>query len=418
MLNRRILIISNNALSDSNSNGRTLKNFFDGNDKENLAQFYIQPDAPDFEACGSFFCATDGQVLRSFLKRKKAGGVVEKKENEQDKIASAVTKSKKAKKTPFTMLLRSFLWNRRKWREDFYIWVESFKPEMVLLQAGDSPFLYDLAVEIAKKYNAPLVIYNSEDYYFKNYNYLKRGGFFYPAFRTILKKATKKAVNYASLSIYISEDLKNTYDEEFGKNSDYIYTSTEVEPCVKDSDEPVFSYLGNLGLNRHLGLIKIAKELNQINSEYKLDVYGKLPNEEVKKAFDSCNAINYKGLVSYDEVKKVIKNSMLVFHTESFESFYAKDICHGFSTKIADSLASGTCFVLFAPEHISCAKYVKEKDCAVLITDESELKDKLSEVISSKDKRSYYIEKAIEVAKENHNARKNREKFTALLNNL
>ena len=42
-----------------------------------------------------------------------------------------------------------------------------FNPDIVLLQAGDCAFMFRLAVEVAEKYNAELVIYNSEGYYFK-----------------------------------------------------------------------------------------------------------------------------------------------------------------------------------------------------------------------------------------------------------
>ena len=228
----------------------------------------------------------------------------------------------------------------------------------------------------------------------------------------------KRAIVHSSLSIYISEDLKLLYGGEFDKNSDFIYTATDVVPCIKDSDEPVFSYLGNLGLNRHIGLIEIANALNSISSDYKLDVYGKLPNDEVKAAFEDCSAIDYKGLISYEEVKQVIKKSMLVFHTESFEKFYTKDVAHGFSTKIADSLASGTCFVLYAPETITCAKYIKQNDCAPLISRSSDLEPTLRALIENKEKRIYYIEKSVAIAKKNHSADKNREKFNELLNGL
>lgn len=419
MLTKRVLIISNNALSNTNSNGRTLKNFFFEEDRVNLAQFYIQSDKPDFSAASSFFKATDGQVLRAFIKKCVAGGVVE--EIAQREGYEKNTNQRKAKKNPFTMLVRNFVWGRKSWRKEFYRWVDEFNPETVLLQAGDCPFLYDISVEISKKYNASLVIYNSEDYYFKNYNYFRNSGIsglLYPIFRSVLKRSVKKAIFHSSLSIYISEDLKQLYDKEFNKNSDYIYTATELTPCIKDSDRPVFSYLGNLGLNRHVGLVEIANALNGISKDYKLDVYGKLPNEQVKAAFDACESIDYKGLVSYEEVKRVIKDSMLVFHTESFEKFYAKDIMHGFSTKVADSLASGTCFVLYVPAHITCAKYVKENDCALVISKASELKEKLSEIIENKEKRSYYVDRATTVAERNHNADKNRKKLADLINGL
>ncbi len=420
MLNKKVLILSNNALNKTNSNGRTLLNFFGDDNVEKLAQFYLQSDSPDFNVCKNYFFASDSTVLKAVLKGKSAGRVVEETELKNN-VTIQGNKSVKVARNPLTMLIRNFFWSRKCWRKDFYAWVSAFKPECVLLQAGDAPFLYNLALEIAKEHKIPMVIYNSEDYYFKDYNYFRNSGItgvFYPLFRSILKTAVKKAVEYASVSIYISDDLKNTYDKEFNWKSVAIYTATEVEPSFVTDKKPIFSYLGNLGIDRHLGLIKIAEALYKIDSNYKLDVYGKLPNENVGKAFENCKALNYCGLVSYDKVKEIISESMLVFHTESTDAFYCKDIRHGFSTKIADSLASGTCFVIFAPEMLSCTKYVKENNCGCVITNEAELEEKLSEVIQNRDLRETYINNALEIVEKNHNFEKNKARFAEIINNL
>ena len=117
-------------------------------------------------------------------------------------------------------------------------------------------------------------------------------------------------------------------------------------------------------------------------------------------------------------VKQIIHESLLVFHTESDDEFYCKDICHGFSTKIADSLASGTCFVIYAPEMLSCTKYIKANNCGCVITNEEELEEKLSEVINSSELRETYIKNALEVVRKNHNSKKNKEKFAEIINSL
>ena len=420
MIYKKLLIISNNGFSESNSNGRTLLNFFSAEDKINLAQFYLRSDKTDFNVCNNYFFASDTAVLKGVLKRKSAGSIVREITLDNDEASSSKS-SKKNTKNPFTMLVRKFFWSSKTWRKDFYNWVNDFKPECILLQAGDAPFLYNIAVEIAKKYNVPMVIYNSEDYYFKNYNYFKNSkitGALYPLFHLVLKKAVKKAIDYASVSIYISDDLKDTYDKEFNKKSVAIYTAATVKPNLTDTKKPIFSYLGNLGVDRHIGLIKIAEALNKINPDYKLDVYGKLPNYTVKKCFEDCDFLSYRGLIGYDEVKEIISKSMLVFHTESMDPFYCKDIKHGFSTKIADSLASGTCFVIFAPEMLSCTKYVKENKCGCVITDESEIEQKLKEIIADEELRNKYISNALRVVEKNHNLKKNKDKFADIINNL
>lgn len=420
MLNKKVLIFSNNALSKSNSNGRTLLNFFSEDDKPFLAQFFLQNDEPDFAVCENYFFASDKDVLKSVLKHRSAGKIIEKTAKTENGKNISV-QSKKIPRNPLTMIIRNFFWNQKCWRKGFYEWIYKFSPECILLQAGDAPFLYNIALDVAKKINIPLMIYNSEDYYFKNYNYFrdsKATGMLYPLFRAKLKKSIKKVMAYANISVYISEDLKATYDAEFGKPSVAIYTATDIEPVVKTDKKPIFSYLGNLGVDRHIGLVKIANTLNSINPDYKLDVYGKIPNERVSSAFAECEALNYIGLVSYDKVKEVISESLLVFHTESTDTFYCKDIKHGFSTKIADSLASGTCFVIFAPEMLSCTKYIKNNNCGCVITEEDELKNSLKKIIEDEELRDLYIKNALKIVEKNHNSLKNKEKMAEIINSL
>lgn len=418
MLTKRVLLLTHNPLSDANSNGRTLKNFFSPEDAGQLAQIFISGGSPDFSACSRFFRVTDGEVLRAFIKRTPAGREIL---DEEQSVAGGVSSAKKRKKTPITMLLRDFFWNRRGWRRRVDAWIDEVAPEAVLLQAGDSPFMYRWAVRISKERRIPLVIYNSEDYYFKSYDYTRSRGFahlFYPFFWRRLKRAVRSALSVACMSVYISEDLKRTYDAEFSRPSEYIYTATEVAPAAENTAEGVFSYLGNLGIDRHKSLVKIAEALSRIDSEYKLDVYGKMPNNEVERAFSECPAIRYRGLVDYATVCRVMGESTLLFHAESFEEFYRKDIRHGFSTKIADSLASGSCFVIFAPAELSCTKYLAENECACVISEEADLEPKLREVIENKELRAALIERAKAVAQENHNAEKNCAKMARILNEI
>ena len=78
------------------------------------------------------------------------------------------------RKNPLTCLLRDHLWRSKTWStKRFWRWVTSFNPQVVLLQAGDMPYLYDLALIVCQKTQSKLVIYNSEDYYFKTWNYMK-----------------------------------------------------------------------------------------------------------------------------------------------------------------------------------------------------------------------------------------------------
>lgn len=420
MITKRVLIISNNAFCDKSSNGRTLMNFFGVEDSPQLAQFFIQADMPNFERASSFFRAGDVEVVRAFFKRRSAGKQVCVCYDETNGHTVNVTsRGRKIPRNSLFMLLRNFFWNRKGWRRDFYAWADTFSPQCVLLQGGDSPFMYDLALCLKKRYGANLFIYNSEDYYFKSYNYLRdRGVFriFYPLFKKKLNSAIKRAVLASNKCIYNSEDLMRLYDEEFHMSSEYVYTSTEMKKADDASAAPVFSYLGNLGLNRHIGLIEIANALQKIDPTYRLCVYGKIPNSTVKEGFERCSAIKYMGFVGYDEVRTVMSSSRLLFHTESFEPFYVKDISHGFSTKIADNLASGVCFVLYAPAELTCSKYLRENDCALVISEPAELFTSLSDLLRHEDRQRHYIQNALLVAEKNHDMEKNKAKVQRIIN--
>ena len=414
-----VLVFSNNCFSKSKSNGRTLANFFIGWPKDKLAQFYIQNEMPDSPVCDNYFKVTDGQALRSIVKRIEINGSVSINKSNKESSNKRVNK-KNAKRTPFTCLVRDFIWDTRKWRNNnFNRWIDEFSPELILIQAGDSSFMLKLATDIAKERNIPLVIYNSEDYYFKNENYFtdSKMPFIYSIFRYRLKKQFDKTMNYTSYCIYNTETLRNTYYSRFKDNSDIIMTNTALEGNIERKSNEILkiSYLGNLGIGRHKSLIDIANAVGQVNASIKVNVYGKIPNDSVQKDFNACKFIEYKGLVSYEEVVKVMKSSDLLIHTENFSEFYKNDLKHAFSTKIADCLGSGTCLMLYAPENLACTQYLIENKAAYVITENDNLEESIKYILENDDLRKKYAETGLIIAKENHNLDKNREKFRCII---
>ena len=141
--------------------------------------------------------------------------------------------------------------------------MEDYKPQLVLLQAGDCGFMFRLAEDIARKYDIPLVIYNSEGYYFKDYDYFRGRGlahWCYPLFRWQYCRQFNKTLAYAAHSIYICDTLQQDYDKALGLPSTTVYTATQVTPAAEKMPNEVFtaSYLGNLGVGRHKPLVDIA----------------------------------------------------------------------------------------------------------------------------------------------------------------
>lgn len=414
----RVLVISNECFSKTSSNGRTLGNFLVGWPKECLAQFYLT-GTPDGYYCGRYFQVSDKQALNALMGKNDVGGVIHV-DIQEHAVSPNKNAVKKTARNALTMLCRELIWSTNRWNESgYWKWIDDYKPEVVLLQAGDCGFMFRIALKTTKRYNAKLVIYNSEGYYYKDFDYFRGKGlahFFYPVFRKQLRSALEAAYSYSDCVIYICDELKERYAQDFKGRAETVFTGSEITYQEKSIRNDVFTtvYCGNLGLKRHESLIEIANALQGISPEFYVDVYGKA-NDDVKEAFGTCKGIRYHGMVPYERVKEILRDSDLLLYVESFDPFYQEDIKFGFSTKIADSLSSGNCFLLYAPEHFACYQYLSRNQAAYTASTSKELKEILCELCSNPQAREKYRETALEMAARNHNIELNNSKFQKIL---
>lgn len=417
---KRLLIISHNCLSKSGSNGRTLANLIDGWPKDKMAQFYIHSEYPRFDICDRYYCIPDIALLKSLLKRNNPGWVVEQKEETSEKIATVSPGKKDKLKNSIFILFREALWKSRLWkRTRFEKWVSDFSPEVVLIQAGDAGFLFDLAIDISRKYHASIVVYNTEGYYFKDVSYLAENrvsNLVYPKLHRCFQKAYDNLIETSKAEIYNCDLLRDDYEAVFHTDSKVILTTSDLtEDAVCTDKLNRIVYAGNLGVNRHKSLIEFANALQKLSLDMVVDVYGKTPDEAVKAELASCAGIHLHGFIPYDELKQILKHSKYLLHIESFDPFYKEDLKYAFSTKIADSLAAGACLFVYAPENMAVIQYLQGKDAAALITEPDSLEEKIAEVLQNEALCRTYAENGRKLAEENHNLRKNREKFQQIL---
>ena len=413
-----VLVVSHNCFSDSGSNGRTLANFFEGYPIQKLAQLYIYNENPIVSTCDNYYRVTDMDAVKSVFSSQ-YGGIIKREQAHQERKPDDPHHS--IKKTPLICCVRELVWNIGRWNNKrLWKWIDDFNPEVILFQAGDAAFLFNFVRKLAQKRDIPLVIYNSEGYYFKEFDYFRSSGIhklMYPVFHRQFCRAFRKCIKMAKMSIYCCEKLKTDYDAEFGLPSEVIPTVTQVQPGDKtaDNDNLQIVYMGNLGVGRQEGLVEIGCVLQRINPSLKLQVYGKIPNTIVQKAFDDCPGIEYKGFVSYEQVVQIMYSSDILVHTESFTDFYREDLKYAFSTKIADCLASGRCFMLYAPAGMACTEYLRNYDAAHVVETAGELQNVLTHLCSNKDLREKKLENARALVLEKHNPQINTRRFQEIL---
>ena len=415
----RLLVVSTNVIRKGGSNGRLLAELLGSWPSNKLAQFYTYNELPEENLCSTYYRVTDKDALQSFLTGKKVGNEVFPKEIEKKKVGAITKHGVQPKKNSLTYLLRDIVWNSNRWlSEDFWMWCDRFRPEAVLILAGASSYPHNTARKIADRYEIPLIILNSENYYLKDYNYLKGRGwdFIYPLYKWECDRGFRRLMKRSTEEVYINDKLSNDYNEAFGRPGVVIHQGSSLSRMPEvDNETPIFSYAGNLGIDRHKALIEIAMALQKISKTLKLNVYGRALSDEVEHALQGCPGIDFHGMVPYEKVLQVMKESDFMVHAESFEPFWIKDLSTAFSTKIADVLRSGKCLVLYAAPSFACTQYVLNNDCGCVITSPDLLDNKLREIIENKPLRKHYVANAILSAERDMDSKKNSEYFKQLV---
>lgn len=413
----RILVISHTCFSSNNSMGSTLASYFMGYDANAVAQFYIKDMVPNMDVCNHYFMISDNDVLGKLLKpwRGCIGKEVEKGSSKSTETGIAQTDNHAKGNRALKMLCRNLVWASGVWNNrKLHDWICKFQPDVILCQPGDFPYLLTLTCKLAKKYNIPIMIHQSETYYLKP---MLEHNIAYWIYRRVYKRAYEKLMAHTYAAIYLCDAIKRDYDQFFSVPSYSIMKATNLVPHRKTlhkAEGVKFLYAGNIGqkVGRDRPLVEIGNALKQLG--YVLDVYTASTGDHMKD-FTEENGIVLHGAVPYDELQAIIEKSDFIIHTESQQEENIIDLKYAFTTKIADMLASGCCPIVYGSPRIASIRYFKETDTACVIEKACDLEKKLQELIASLSQTQHYIDNALEQARQFHSPEKNSKKFAEII---
>lgn len=262
-----------------------------------------------------------------------------------------------------------------------------------------------MALKVAKSRNIPLYISCVDDCYLNNKNRSRfLGDFQHKRFM----KSVNKTMRYSSAIFCICDSMTEDYEKLFNKKCVTIHTAASFDGRLEGEKKRKISYIGNLGYNRYLQLADIGLALKQLGTDIdQIDVYSPEKREEILKLMTAENGIAFHGSIPADEVKKVMAESLAVIHTESFDENIKNSVRYSVSTKIADSLMSGTCILAYGPEEVASIKYLSDNNAAYCITSKEKLSSGLSELLTNKDIRNTIVKNALELANKNHKTNNN-----------
>ena len=406
----RVLVVSHEAFSRNTSMGRTMASYFKGWKDECLAQLFIHSEVPTSDVCHRYYRYTDVDALISLIDRKRVGQRIDSVETARADAADMgrfeIAYRLGSRKKVLTYILRDWLWKHSTWHSGHLMeWIREFDPQIIFFAAGDYIFSNDMAVTLSEELDIPLVTCCMDDYYIFDKDQDSRLG------RERQKQfmdSVRKLIGRSQCIFTISELMAEAYGELFGRECKVLYTASSFRHTEGGGTSGSgISYLGGLGYNRNLQLVRIGRILAEMSDDVipdHLDVYSGDSDPKLFSCFESEPAVRFHGSVSSEEVCRIIENSTAVVHTESFDETNRQRVRFSVSTKIPDSLASGTCILAFGPRDVASIDYLDSHDCAFVAENDDELKNCIYTIFHDEETRGKVIRNALRLAEENHNA--------------
>lgn len=419
----KVLVISHPCFNTYNNMGKTLLSLFSSYDKSDIRQLYLYPMLPDIDRCDSYYRITDTDALKSLFRTKSAGGSFTYSHIDTKQGATTVASGLKKKlysfgrkRTSIIYIARNTIWRLSKWySKELKQWIGDFAPDVIFFASGDYKFAYDIAYTISCDFDIPMVMYCCDDYYI---NRLNPQSLLSRPVHSSLMRSVRKCVSRSVGIITICDKLTEAYRVLFNKPIYTVYTgsSTTGEP---NPDGKGIVYLGNLGFQRHKSLVDIGRALKRISEktgeDLRLDVYSAEDREEILRELTEENGVVFHGAVDSTEVNRIISESRLVVHVESFNPNNIHKVQYSVSTKIADLLASGHCILAYGPGNVASMEYLQENNAACVISDREKLERSLENILNDREKRLELIRNAKHLAEKNHNGEKVAKKILKII---
>lgn len=423
----RVLIVGT-VPYNKNATSRAFDSYFHNWPKEKIAQIFSINKTPTKGHCGRFFQITDQRLLKRRFSSKIKTGISfiddnlldDWKDNKLETKSSFFTKLYKigSNKTPFIFLMRKWLWNKKYWlTKELNDWLIEFNPQVVFLSFSDDFFISEIALYVAKKFNIPIISSTGDDYIFNNRFSISP---FYYIYRYKYKKLIKEVMNYPGDIIYISDKIRDKYNEFYGRNGETIYLSSEMnfeKIERKQNNIPIFSYFGNIRNGRNESLVMIANSLQKISENFVINVYTNENKNKYLRILKKNKGINLIGSIPYSQVIQKTKESDFLIIVEGIKS---KDILttkYSLSTKVADCFSSGVPTIAFGSEECGVIQYLSKTDTACVVTDPCQLEKRLRSFIFSEEEKKIKLDNCKKIYMENHLLEVNNRKFEKLLIN-
>ncbi len=417
----RVLVVSRNALDDTNSIGNTISNFFKGVDNVEFASIYFRSSKPNNNICKRYYRVTEGEILKKWFSPHRIGksflwsasganvsNVAEKKEKALIRFVH---------KHDIKLIYKAsdFLWYSKKWHNGkIDAFIKDFSPDVVVTFVKSAPQYYLTIKYLREKFGIPLFTWIADDEY-----------------TSLQKKHSKK--NIRNLKYILdesavvkgcSEEICDYYNSVFGCSATPLYKGCDLSQPLKNYVNSTIKivYAGNLLYGRLEIIKKIADALGNLDKDKNSAVFeiysNTLLTDDEQKYFEDKKNTKYLGRQDYETISKRLSEADIVLHAESFEEEQILKTKYSFSTKIIDCLQSGSVLLAIGPSGLASIDYVKKIPGAFVIDELNGLEEKLEKILSASETFVERADKIRKFASLHHDITKNSKEMKDMLQKI
>jgi glycosyltransferase involved in cell wall biosynthesis len=355
------------------------------------------------------------------------------KQNKTEQDLNPIIINKKPNK--FKVFIKKTLWNfyagpknyfvlkgRHKFLKidnELLVWIKEFSPDIIYSMPRDIiqiPFL----IKLQKITGIPLAVHIVDDWPRVNYF-----GFLNIFGKSILDRHFKKLLNKSSVLMSISSEMQKVYKQRYKRDFIPFHNPIDLEKW-KDKTRNTWETKGIFkimfaGTIEEYNIAEIENLCIAIRgqNDIVLNLYGSIRSAGYAESLSKYKNCHLKGLVSSETVFELLVDHDLLFLPLTFNKFLIENILISMPTKISEYMISGTPILLYSPEYVALTKYALQDNWAYIVSEPGigKLNIAIKTLKEDTGLRSEIANRAVDVAKRNHDRTKIHDEFIRLLNN-
>lgn len=224
--------------------------------------------------------------------------------------------------------------------------------------------------------------------------------------------------NIATLQFYQSRYTQ--FKEKFHiiYNSVFVNSYKQIHTEYNPRPPYLIIYTGHIYWPQEQSLINLIKAMSLLKDvSVKLDLYIPRPSPKIIRAVQRSNQIRLL-YAPQKEMPRIQGEATLLFLPLSWNTKSPDIITTATPGKFTDYLASGRPMLIHAPDYAYVSQYTKEYQSGLVVdkNDVQLLANTIRDFLKNPKQGQYYIDNALKIFYQNHDARKNAEKLAGLLN--